>query len=222
MIVVLKPLLQTHAASSAKKKKKVQVWSKRVSPKLRTQKGTAIADYMRTLGHCQETGENLEILEGGRKTSREQANSRLDENHSCFVGSLQKTEFLFVLLLTLTLPMFGRLVGSFRASDRDVLVGLGVASFVEAALSPVGRTSRRRWRDPFSKQNLGRCCRLLATLPRSPHSATVTSRLSLRITADSGKVAAIRRRPATKVRCAAIKLIFKQLLGRQAAVSRLA
>ena len=39
--------------------------------------------------------------------------------------------------------------------------------------------------------------------------ATVTSRRSLRITADSGKVAAIRRRPATKVSCAAIKLIFK-------------
>ena len=110
VIVVLKPLLQTHAASSAKKKKKVQVWSKRVSPKLRTQKGTAIADYMRTLGHCQETGENLEILEGGRKKSQERANSRLDENHSCFVRSLRETEFLFVLLLTLSVWTAGWLL----------------------------------------------------------------------------------------------------------------
>ena len=29
----------------------------------------AIADYMRTLGHCQDTGKNLEIMGGGRKTS---------------------------------------------------------------------------------------------------------------------------------------------------------
>ena len=62
----------------------VQVRSKRVFPKVRTQKGIAIADYMQTLGHCQDTGENLEILEGGRKTSRERANSRRDENHSQF------------------------------------------------------------------------------------------------------------------------------------------
>ena len=46
------------------------------------QKGVAIADYMPTLGHCQDTGEKLEILEGGRKTSRERADSRRDENHS--------------------------------------------------------------------------------------------------------------------------------------------
>ena len=62
----------------------IQVRSKRVFPKVRTQKGVAIADYMRTLGHCQDTGENLEILEGGRKTSRERANSRRDENDSQF------------------------------------------------------------------------------------------------------------------------------------------
>ena len=53
------------------------------------------------------------------------------------MGSLQETEFVFVLLLTLTLPMFGRLIGFFRAkaatqamagdSDRDV--GLRVGSF---------------------------------------------------------------------------------------------
>ena len=50
----------------------------------------------------------------------------------CFVGSLEETEFIFVLLLTLTLPIFGLLVGSFRAKaatqamagDRDVRVGL--------------------------------------------------------------------------------------------------
>ena len=113
VIVVLKPLLQTHAASSAKKtakKKKKEVLSKRVFPKLRRQKGTAIADYMRTLGHCQETGENLEILEGGRKKSQERANSRLDENHSCFVRSLRETEFLFVLLLTLSVWTAGWLL----------------------------------------------------------------------------------------------------------------
>ena len=153
--------------------------------------------------------------------------------YSCFVGSLQETEFIFVLL---TLPMFGRLIGSFRAKaatqamtdDRDVRVGLRVASFVEAALSPVGRTSRRRRRDPFSEQKwvaaaaYWQPCHAAHT-PRA--RASVTSRRSLRITADSGKVAAIRRRPATKVSCAAIKLIFKQLLavlGRQAAVSWLA
>ena len=63
------------------------------------------------------------------------------------MGSLQETEFIFVLLLTLTLPIFGRLIGFFRAkaatqamagdSDRDVglrrrvgrHVGLGVGSF---------------------------------------------------------------------------------------------
>ena len=51
------------------------------------------------------------------------------------MGSLQETEFIFVLLLTLTLPMFGRLIGFFRAKaatqamagDRDV--GLRVGSF---------------------------------------------------------------------------------------------
>ena len=53
------------------------------------------------------------------------------------MGSLQETELIFVLLLTLTLPMFGRLIGFFRAkaatqglagdSDRDV--GLRVGSF---------------------------------------------------------------------------------------------
>ena len=52
---------------------RLQVRSKRVFPKVLTQKGKAIADYMLTLGHCQDTGENLEILEGGRKTSLQQA-----------------------------------------------------------------------------------------------------------------------------------------------------
>ena len=33
-----------------------------------------------------------------------------------FRGSLQETEFFFVLLLILSLPMIGRLVGSFRVS----------------------------------------------------------------------------------------------------------
>ena len=32
--------------------------------------------------HPYYTGENLKILRGGRKTSRERANSLLDENHS--------------------------------------------------------------------------------------------------------------------------------------------
>ena len=50
------------------------------------------------------------------------------------MGSLQETEFIFVLLLTLTLPMFGRLFRAKAAtqamagdSDRDV--GLRVGSF---------------------------------------------------------------------------------------------
>ena len=55
------------------------------------------------------------------------------------MGSLQETEFIFVLLLILTLPMFGRLIGFFRVkaatqamvgdSDRHVDVGLRVRSF---------------------------------------------------------------------------------------------
>ena len=53
------------------------------------------------------------------------------------MGSLQETEFVFVLLLTLTLPMFGRLIGFFRAKaatqamagDSDLDVGLRVGSF---------------------------------------------------------------------------------------------
>ena len=49
-------------------KNSVEVQSKRVYPKVRTQKGIAIADYMWTLGHCQDTGENLEILKGGPGT----------------------------------------------------------------------------------------------------------------------------------------------------------
>ena len=52
---------------------RLQLRSKRVFPKVLTQKGIAIADYMLTLGHCQDTGENLEIMEGVHKTSREQA-----------------------------------------------------------------------------------------------------------------------------------------------------
>ena len=54
----------------------IQVQSERVFPKVLMQKGIAIADYMLTLGHCQDTGRNLQILEGRCKTFREQ-----DENH---------------------------------------------------------------------------------------------------------------------------------------------
>ena len=43
-------------------RKGIQVRSKRVFPKVLTQKGIAIADFMWTLGHCQHTGENLKIL----------------------------------------------------------------------------------------------------------------------------------------------------------------
>ena len=56
-------------------------FSKRVFPKVRTKKGIASADYMQTLGHCEDKGENLEILKGGRKTSWERATSLLDEKH---------------------------------------------------------------------------------------------------------------------------------------------
>ena len=53
------------------------------------------------------------------------------------MGSLQETEFVSVLLLTLTLPIFGRLIGFFRvkaatqamAGDSDRDVGLRVGSF---------------------------------------------------------------------------------------------
>ena len=51
------------------------------------------------------------------------------------MGSLQETEFIFVLLLILTLPMFGRLIGFFRAKAAnqamagDRHLGLRVGSF---------------------------------------------------------------------------------------------
>ena len=54
--------------------------------------------------------------------------------NSCFMGSLQEIEFIFVLLLTLTLPMFGQLIAFFRAKAATVYsghrdVGLRVGSF---------------------------------------------------------------------------------------------
>ena len=58
----------------------LQVRFKRVFQKVLLQKGIAIADYMLTLGHCRDTGENLENLKGGRKTSWELATSQPDEN----------------------------------------------------------------------------------------------------------------------------------------------